>query len=63
MGKGEGNGSGEGGLEGERERGQRTAVAGVHVGDEWGAVGIEIGNHLGVFLHVVELGYCEICHA
>ena len=37
-----------------------AAVAGVHVGDEWRAVGCQVRDHLGVCAHVVELGEAEV---
>jgi len=39
-----------------------TSVAGVHVGYD-GDVGVQVGDHLGVLAHIVELGYAEVCMA
>lgn len=40
----------------------RTSVAGVHVGYDWD-IGVQIGDHLGVLAHVVELSYAKVCMA
>lgn len=46
-------------MRGVRQR-IRTAVAGIHVGNERGAKGVKVGNHLCVFSHLVELGNGQI---
>jgi len=45
-----------------RREGWHTAVAGVHVCYQGWAAGVEIGDHFGLFSHVVELGDTEVGH-
>lgn len=42
------------------KRGGLTSVACVHVGDQRRPVRVEVGNHLGVGTHVVEMGDAEV---
>ncbi len=40
-----------------------TAVAGVHVRNERRTLRVQVGDHLGMFSHVVQLCNAQICHA
>ena len=39
-----------------------TAVAGVHVCYQGRAAGVQVGNHFGLFSHIVKLGHTEVGH-
>lgn len=38
----------------------RTAVASVHISNQWRSKGVEIGNHVCVVSHVGELGNSKV---